>query len=219
MGWCIRAPPRRRSGVRGIQSGALDGFGLSETAARAADRTNCSPELPTPACGCAAASARRRALGSRRAVGAARMSGTARWSDREPRRTLPPPRQVGAPRRGRLSTPHSASGLPTAPGAGSRRHRRPRGDVTLLPGISSRRARSVPPTSIRASNAGPLFVHGACWRRCGRHAPRGPPSVPSLPLPAPLPPTPRPPPASPFRLPPLCPSSPHPPPVPVHLEP
>ena len=83
MGWCIRAPPRRRSGVRGIHSGALDGLGLSATAARAADRKIGSPELPTPACGCAAASARRRALGSRRAAGAARMSGTARWGDRE----------------------------------------------------------------------------------------------------------------------------------------
>ena len=183
MGWWIRAPPRRRSGVRGIHSGALDGLGLSATAARAADRKIGSPELPTPACGCAAASARRRALGSRRAVGAARMSGTARWGDREPRRpSLRPGRLARLGEVASARRPHSASGLPTAPGAGSRRHRRPRGDVTLLPGIFS--ARSI---SVRAERSTPCLQHAtrspapaSCsarlleasppQQRCGRHA-------------------------------------------------
>jgi hypothetical protein len=199
MGWCIRAPPRRRSGVRGIQSGALDGFGLSETAARAADRTNCSPELPTPACGCAAASARRRALGSRRAVGAARMSGTARWSDREPRRpSLRPGRlarlgEVAPARRTALEVCRPPPVLARA-GTGARGATSPCCPASLLGALDRCLQRaSVPPT--RAPCSCTVLAGGGA---AGTRLAARPRSLlcPSLPPSPPPPGLPRPPPSA-----------------------
>jgi len=110
------------------------------------------------------------------------MSGTARWSDREPRRpSLRPGRLARLGEVASARRPHSASGLPTAPGAGSRRHRRPRGDVTLLSGIflgafdlGARGALYSMP-STRHPIPGPRLVQrrlleaSAPQQRCGRH--------------------------------------------------
>ena len=133
---CSRARSGRLSAIRGAHSGALDRPEPSDRAARAPIRTRAPYSAADASGSSSAAGARRLPRGSRRAVGAAggigtcsTRSGRSRRSDRTVG-TPAPPRQVASAGAGAvLSPPAARCRRPRVgrAGAGSRRHRRPRG--------------------------------------------------------------------------------------------
>ena len=157
---CSHARSGRRSAIRGAHSGALDRPEPSDHAARAPILTS-APYSAADASGSSfAAGARRLPKGSMRAAGAAGGFGTCSTRSGRSRRSG---RTVGTPARPRQVASAGAGAALSLPTARCRRARAGHAfvaahpvlahagtgaqgaDATLLPGVSSRRSRSVRP--------------------------------------------------------------------------